>query len=90
MKKMFILTLSLTVILSLLAGCSTKFNDREVYKNGAYEVSFDKQDKNRWVGQVNIKIVNEKIAKVDFNYINSITWKLITDDDTDTKLMYAA
>jgi len=90
MKKNFILTLSLMLLLSLLAGCSTKSKDRVVYKNGNYDASFDKQDKNGWVGKVKIKIVNEKIANVDFNYINAVTGELITDDDTHTKLMYTA
>ena len=90
MKKIFILTLSLMVTLSLLAGCSNKSKDTIVYKNGSYEVSFDKRDKNGWVGQVKIKIGNEKITNIDFNYINAVNGKLITDDDTHAKLMYAA
>ena len=90
MKKFCILTLSLVLTLSLLAGCSTKSKDAVVYKNGTYEVSFDKPDKNGWIAQVKIKMVNEKIANIDFNYINAETGKLITDDDTHAKLMYEA
>jgi len=90
MKKIFIVTLSLMVTLSLLVGCSTKLKNRVVYKNGTYEVSFDNQDKNGWLAQVKVKIVNEKIVNVDFNYINAVTGELITEDDAHTKLMYAA
>jgi major membrane immunogen (membrane-anchored lipoprotein) len=42
--------------LSLLAGGSIKSKDTVVYKNGTYEASFGKPDKNGWVGQVKIKI----------------------------------
>ncbi|HEY8890378.1 MAG TPA: hypothetical protein VIM70_09000 [Clostridium sp.] len=89
MKKIIILTLSLMVTLSLLVGCSTKSKSAVVYKNGTYEVSFNKQDKNGWIGKVKINIVNTKIANVDFNYISAVTKELITDDDTHAKLMYA-
>ena len=37
-----------------------------------------------------IKIANEKITNIDFNYINAVTGKLITEDDTHAKLMYDA
>jgi len=90
MKKIFVLALSLMVILSLLSGCSNKSKNTVAYKNGTYEASFDKQDKNGWLGKVKIKIVNEKIANVDFNYTNVVTGKLITEDVTHNKLMYAA
>ena len=90
MKKIFLLTLSLIVIISILAGCSTKSKDTVLYKNGTYEVSFNKPDKNGWLGQVKIKIGNEKITNIDFNYINAVTGELITDDDAHAKLMYAA
>jgi major membrane immunogen (membrane-anchored lipoprotein) len=33
---------------------------------------------------------NDKITNVDFNYKNSITGELITDDDVHAKLMYEA
>jgi len=78
------------VILSLLAGCSTKSKDIVGYKNGTYEVSFKKPDKNGWLGHVKIKIGNEKITNIDFNYVNAVTGKLITDDEAHAKLMYAA
>ena len=90
MRKFFILTLSLMVTLSLLAGCSNRSNSTLNYKNGTYEVSYDKPNKNGWLGQVKIKIRDGKIANIDFNYINATTGKLITDDDTHAKLMYAA
>ena len=89
MKKLIMLTLLLMVTLSLLAGCSTKSNDTAVYKNGTYEVSFGKPNKNGWLGKVKIKIGNEKITNIDFNYTNAVTGELITDDDTHAKLMYA-
>lgn len=90
MNKFSLLTLSLILTLSLLSGCSTKSKNTVVYKNGAYEVAFDKADKNGWLGQVKIKIENDKIANVDFNYKNTITGEVITEDDTHAKLMYAA
>ena len=89
MKKN-ILILSLILTLSLLVGCATKPKGAVVYKNGNYEVSFNKQDKNGWLGQVKVKIVNEKIISVDFNYKNAVTGELITNDDAHAKLMYAA
>ena len=89
MRKFFILTLSLMVTLFLLAGCSSRSSNTINYKNGTYEVSYDKPNKNGWLGQVKIKIDNGKIANIDFNYINAVTGKLITDDDTHAKLMYA-
>ena len=88
--KLIYLNDLLILTLSLLAGCNTKPKTRVVYKNVSYETSFDKQDKNVCLGQVKIKIVNEKIANVDFNYINAVPRELITDDDAHIKLMYAA
>ncbi len=90
MKKKFILIVALILTLSLLSGCSTKSKNTIVYKTGTYEVAFDKADKNGWLGQVKIKMENDKITNIDFNYKNSITGELITDDDAHAKLMYEA
>lgn len=90
MRKFFILTLSLMITLSLLAECSNRSKNTMTYKSGTYEVSYDKPNKNGWLGQVKIKIGDGKIANVEFNYINAATGKLITDDETHAKLMYAA
>ena len=90
MNKFLILTLSLILALSLLSGCSTKSKSTIVYKNGTYEVAFDKANKNGWLGQVKIKMENDKITNIDFNYKNSITGELITDDEVHAKLMYEA
>ena len=90
MKRILVLAFSLMLTLSLLSGCSAKSKKTVAYKNGTYETSFDKQDKNGWLGKVKIKIINEKIANVDFNYTNVATGKLITEDEAHNKLMYAA